>query len=303
MLNENAVLQVRNLEVIRNDLVAGINSAYYNWLMVFEKREVLLKLDSIYSDFSKAAKLRFESGESNEMEKVLAQAKYQEVKVLLNEIEADIYIAEKKLKQIMNLDGNFVPADQEMVKLSLNSEVIDTNLILQNPVLGFYRQSISLQDAFVKNQKNRYLPDLQVGYFNMSIDRTPGFQGWYLGVGIPVWVWSNAGHVQAAKIESLMARNEFEEKNLTLNLELEKLYHEYHKYLRSLDFYEETALDQSRLLIRSASRNYSEGEINYIEFVQLSSEAIDIVVRYLESLDRYNQTIIRIKHMTGAFRD
>ncbi|MEA3479634.1 MAG: CusA/CzcA family heavy metal efflux RND transporter [Bacteroidota bacterium] len=303
VLNENSMLQVSNLEVIRNDLVAGINAAYYNWVMVYEKREVLLKLDSIYSDFFRAANLRFELGESNEMEKVLAQAKYQEVMVLINEIEADIFIAEKKLMQIMNIDGNFIPADTVMVKLSLLPEIIDTSLIQQNPVLDYYRQSILLQDAFLKNQKNRYLPDLQIGYFNMSIDRTPGFQGWYLGVGIPVWVWSNAGRVQAAKIETLMARNAYEEQNLTLNLELEKLFHEYHKQSRSLAFYEGTALKQSNLIIKNASRSYNAGEINYIEFVQLSSEAIDIVVRYLESLDKYNQAVILIKHMTGAFRN
>ncbi len=303
VLNENSLLQVHNMEIIRNDIVAGINAAYYNWLMVFEKREILLKLDSIYKDFYRAANLRFKEGESNEMEKVLAQAKYQEVMVLLNEVDADIFIAETKLKQIMNIKGDFVPADTAMIKLSLISDLIDTTLIKLNPVLDYYRQSISLQDAFLKNQKNRYLPDLQVGYFNMSIDRTPGFQGWYLGVGIPVWVWSNTGRVQAAKIKSLMARNAYDEQNLIMNLELQNLFHEYNKQRKSLVFYEETALDQSKLIMNSASRSYNEGEINYIEFVQLSAEAIDIVVRYLESLNNYNQTVILIKHMTGAFRN
>jgi cobalt-zinc-cadmium resistance protein CzcA len=302
-LNENELFQVRHVYVVKNDIVAAVTSAYYEWLMVYEKREVLLKLDSIYQDFLYVADRKFQLGESNEMEKVLAEAKSKQVLIYINENEADIYIAEKRLKQLMNVDGNFVPADTSLAKLSLDEFAQDSTMIQGNPLLAYYQQNILRQEAYLKNQKNHYLPDLQLGYFNMSIDQTPGFQGWFFGLGIPIWLWSNAGRVQAAKLEWQMAENAYQEKEMNIKLEYEKLMHEYEKHRKSLDFYESMALQQSLIIMKNASRSYNAGDINYLEFVQLSSEAIDIIVKYLETLNRYNQNIIQIKHLTGAYRN
>jgi cobalt-zinc-cadmium resistance protein CzcA len=302
-LNQSALLQASKIQVVRNDIVAEVTSAYYDWLMIYVKRKVLLTLDSVYQDFQYAADKKFELGESNEIEKLLAQAKSKQVMIYINENEADISIAEKRLKQLMNVDGNFLPADTSLVKLSLDDKIPDSSLIRKNPLLEYYQRNIFRQNAFLKNQKNQYLPDFQVGYFNMSIDHIHGFQGWYLGLDIPIWLWSNAGHVQAAKIESQIAENAYQEKKLSTILEFEKLQHEYEKLKKSLGFYEDTALEQSQILVKNASRSYNEGDISYLEFVQLTSEAIDIVVNYLETLNRYNQTIIQIKHITGAYRN
>jgi cobalt-zinc-cadmium resistance protein CzcA len=302
-LNQNALLQASNIQVVRNNIIAEVTSAYYDWLMVYVKRKVLLTLDSVYRDFQYAADKKFELGESNEIEKLLAQAKSKQVMIYINENEADIFIAEKRLKQLLNVDGNFLPADTSLVKLSLDDWIPDSSLIRKNPLLEYYQRNILRQNAYLKNQKNRYLPDFQVGYFNMSIDQTPGFQGWYLGLGIPIWLWSNAGHVQAAKIESQIAENAYQEKKFSIILEFEKLQHEYEKHKKSLGFYEDTALEQSKILVKNASRSYNEGDISYLEFVQLTSESIDILVNYLETLNKYNQTIIQIKHLTGAYRN
>jgi cobalt-zinc-cadmium resistance protein CzcA len=299
--NENASYYAQHTYVVKNDIMAAVTSAYFNWLMMYEKKEVLLKLDSIYRDFMHAADLKFQLGESNEMEKILAQAKSKQILIYINENEADIYIAEKALKQLLNVDGNFRPTDTVLTKLSLDGMFQDSTVIQGNPALGYYKQNIVRQEAHLKNQKNHYLPDFQLGYFNMSIDQTPGFQGWYVGLGIPIWMWSNAGRVQAAKLETQIARNIFRDKQMNIKLEFEKLMHEYEKHKKSLEFYEGTALQQSVLIMKNASQSYNFGDISYIEFVQLSSEAIDIIVNYLETLNNYNQTIIQIKHLTGAY--
>jgi cobalt-zinc-cadmium resistance protein CzcA len=84
---------------------------------------------------------------------------------------------------------------------------------------------------------------------------------------------------------------------------LSKLKQKLLKFQKTLNYYETAALNQADGIQKHATSSYKAGDINYLEFVQLSTEAIQIRILYLESLNDYNQTVIQINRLLGNYRE
>jgi heavy metal efflux system protein len=66
-----------------------------------------------------------------------------------------------------------------------------------------------------------------------------------------------------------------------------------------LDYYEKFALPQSELIIRTATKSYQAGEIEYVEFAQNITQAWQIKESHLSELQTFNQIIINIETIIG----
>lgn len=53
-------------------------------------------------------------------------------------------------------------------------------------------------------------------------------------------------------------------------------------------YYQQTALKQSDIIIKTANLSYRNGQINYIEWGTLLNQAINIKTQYLETLRQVN---------------
>jgi cobalt-zinc-cadmium resistance protein CzcA len=74
---------------------------------------------------------------------------------------------------------------------------------------------------------------------------------------------------------------------------------DYYKYKSLLDYYENIALIQSDLMIDNATKSYNNGNINYLEYIQVMNNSINIKNNYLNLVNNYNQSIIAIEYLMG----
>ena len=202
----------------------------------------------------------------------------------------------------MNTDTRYTPSESTMVRLDLVSEK-DSLSLQNNPYISYIRQYSDLQSAVVKSEGAQHLPDFSIGYFNQSIDKVNGFDGIQIGMSFPLWFWSQSGKVKAARIERDKAENKLAAETNRIRLELENHFRQLEKYMFILKYYEDKALRQANLILEHSLKAYSAGNISYIEYANASSDAFDIKMEYLEAINNFNQTVVRINYLIGSYQD
>jgi cobalt-zinc-cadmium resistance protein CzcA len=118
----------------------------------------------------------------------------------------------------------------------------------------------------------------------------------------PIWFWGQSARVKAKKIEIDKARNQLDAEIRRTETEIENQFSQLEKYTSILSYYEEKALKQANIILKHSTRSYTEGEISYVEYVSAISDAFDINIDYLEAIDNYNQTVIRIHYLIGNYQ-
>lgn len=299
--------------ITRNELIQQVKSTWYSLRMEKHKRKLLLEQDSLYQRFGHAANLRYETGESNLLEKATAESQVAEIKVMLAQNDADIAIYQTTLKTLLNSEPLVdVPEDtlNEKSTISLLTEADIHN----NPTLEWVRTQIAVAESEKSLEKSRLMPDLMVGYFNQSlngpnqdIDGNPviygsgdRFTGFQVGLSVPIF----GAKSQAAAIKSSELKiQEHEAMAVSICNELEGhlriLLQQYQKYQNSLRYYKQNALPQAELILTQAQKGFDRGEIDYVEYVQGLNRSLNLQFSYLDILNQYNQTIIQIEFITG----
>ena len=68
--------------------------------------------------------------------------------------------------------------------------------------------------------------------------------------------------------------------------------------LETINYFESTALKNAKLISATANKQFLNGDINYLEFVMLTNQAISIQSNYLDAIKNFNETIIKINFLT-----
>jgi cobalt-zinc-cadmium resistance protein CzcA len=285
----------------KSELTASVMSLYSSWLLYHEQIKLIYMIDSIYQDFLAAAEARFASGDINGLEMVMAETKAAVIMNTYQSVHTEMLISENDLKTLMNSTNNIEPGDNSMIRLTLHI-IEDSTGYENNPYLAYIKQYAEVQTAVVKNEGSQYLPDFSIGYFNQTIDKVKGFDGVQLGMTFPIWFWSQSGKVKAAKIERDKAENHLYAEMRRTETEISNQFKQLEKYTYILDYYEDKALRQANIILEHSLKSFSAGNINYIEYANASADAFDIKMEYLDAINNFNQTVIRINYLIGNYQ-
>jgi heavy metal efflux system protein len=307
---EQVVGSEKNLVATQNNLVYDVKSAYEQ-LVFQEAQKILLDTqDSLYTDFVKASALRFQTGESNLLEKTTAETQLLEVKNLARINEADIQISETRIQALLKSD-NPVEASDKFARLTPPDE---TQSFRNNPQLDYLKQQVAISGQAKKVERNRMMPDIMVGYFTQSLtgiqningqdqffDSKTRFQGFNLGLAIPLWFSPQVARTKAASFHEEVTRKNAEYFETTLAGAYTQALQEFNKNQASLVYYETSALQNAELILTQSRKAYRGGEIGYLEYLQALKSALAIKSNYLTSLNQYNQSIIKLEFLLGKF--
>ncbi len=298
-----AKLNIRNSQIqsqqVKNEVVFQVKSVYYGISYQQTRLRLLQFQDSLFGNFLHAAQLRYQTGESNLLEKITAETQYLAVKNQIQIVLSDIRIQTCKLQVLLNEKEEIKVVDSIQPKLVLKMPS-DTNFIRSNPAILSLEQQILMERAIKAIEVSKLLPDLNIGYFNQSMkDISTGsrFDGVQAGVTIPLFFSAQKGKIESARINHNIAVEKY-------NYEMNALYHhvhilveEYRKYEQSLQYFEQSALHQSDLILSQSGKSFKAGDIDYMEYVQNLKQGIEIRNNYLETLNSYNQSIITIESL------
>lgn len=294
-----------------NELTWKVRQVYYELLYVKNKGQLLKQQDSIYSEFLRAATLRFETGETKLLEKTTAEVQLNEIKNLRNQNDADIRAYTYSLQQLTGIDSVLDIADDSLTEdtIAVNR---DTGTVAQNPFLDYLQQQVVISEREKKVIASQRLPDFSLGYFNQTLIGNPidaagiklasagdRFMGVTAGINISIFNGPLRSKEKAAEVNRQIAETQLSYNKTLLQSEWNRALEEYRKNKTSADYYRTSALPNTGLILRQARRGYQEGDTNYAEYLLSLRSALQIQENYLLTLKQLNQSIILLEYLGG----
>ena len=288
-------LSIQEYNINERLLKKEVYHAYYN---VVYRNNVVARykyLDSLYKQFSTAADKRYEVGETNLLEKLTAETKQKEISLLLSQSEENIFKAYTVLHEWMQSDSTYVIANQLSPLLNLNSWKMS-----EHPGLQYYETAKELSQTSLSLERQYLLPDLQFSIFQGTNNglNAQNYSGFQAGISIPIWFGANKSKINAAKTQTMIIENEYENYKIQLDSKYQRLISDLKKYEEAINYYNNTGQKLSNELTINASKAFQHGEIDFLQYVQLLESATTIEINYLQNLFDYNTTILEINYLT-----
>lgn len=311
LLTANSNAGQLRLGSTRQEMAFSIRQSW-NTLLFYEKQHRLLgQQNAVLLKFVRSAVLKFETGETNSLEKNIATAKQQELEQRLKQNQTRIRIEQSKLRTLMNLNGEFIVADTAFVPLPISTKA-DSTLIQQNPSLLLANQQVQIAEAMTKVERAALYPDFTAGYFIQSLtgnqeingqsvyyDSSPRFQGFTVGIALPLFAGSSIAKTRAAKINIDREQKNADYLHTQLKSQFAEQLDQLNTYQSLIEYYRLSAEPNAEKISRNATKSYSNGDISYVEYVQSIETALGILLNYSESIHNYNQTVINIQYLTN----
>ncbi len=290
-----------------SELKRAVTETFYAFLVLKEKEVLLLKSDTIYSEFLKKAELRLANGESNVLEKATAETQRGNIGIQLKQLLQEKETTLLQLQLLLNTETKLIP-DESKFKID-QSIVLDSNLIVTHPLLKIAEQQKQISTAAMKLEKAKLLPDINLGYYNMSMRGTGAdnvlysgssrFQSAQLGIGVPLFFKGQKAKIASAKIFQSYSENNFILEKQALQKRYQVAYSQYKNQLEAINYFEQKALPNSKLISETANKQFVNGEINYLDWVMLTNQSISIKSNYIDAVRLLNETIIQLNYLTS----
>ena len=296
---KNVQLTQQQYQVNRTQLIKEVAQAYYELLYQLNKLEQLTYLDSLYSNFAHAANRRYEVGETDYLEKLNAEARYNEINTQKKQGMADVDITYEKLRQLLQTEASFTIAFEELDKLPVPPTA--DIAYARHPGIAYYHTLQELNQAQRKVEINRWLPDFQVEYFHGygQGENARNYRGYQLGISVPLWFGPQSGRVQAQQLAAEVVNKEAENYRKKLTSRYAQLQSLLDKHNEAIQYYESRGLAMAREIVKVAQRSYQTGETGYLQYIQSLESASQIQLAYLENVNQFNQTVLELKYLTN----
>lgn len=295
LFGEEKGYAVINKSKTEAELKMQIRSSYYELWFWQSKRQLVLRLDSLYRQLYEAAVLRQKTGESPGLERIAAEAKMKELQTQLLQARMSISLQQQELMKLLNSGDSLLAIDDALRKIDPIRTVDGT---ADHPLLQLQKQNIRIAGAEIRYQKQTLLPDFSTRFFHQALYGNPDrFYGYSVTMGIPLFAGSFASRIKAAKVGLQLQEKELEWQTQQLGTQAQQLRTETEQNEASLRYYESTGLQQADEIIRAAELSYRSGEISFAELSQYLTQAIDIRNNYLDRLNLYNQSVIRLSYL------
>ena len=281
-------------------------SLIYNELNYFnEKKKLLKKADSIFTQYFNRADLRLKKGESNLLEKATAENLRSQAEMQLKSLEKDREISIQKLSFLIN-DGTFYQNENAKYGIlnleNLNSEYAGNPLVLKQ-----LEQEKNIQNAKLQTEKAKLNPTFNIGYNNMSMygngadnkfyERSARFHSGMIGVGLPIFNSAQKSVIEAQKVNQLIAENNYQLGLVNLKNQYLQNLRQFQKLNDEILYYQKTGLQNSENILKTANNQFYNGEINYLEWTLLVTQAFEIQNKYIDRLKETNDKIIEINSL------
>ena len=281
-------------------------SLVYNELNYFnEKKKLLKKADSIFTQYFNRADLRLKKGESNLLEKATAENLRSQAEMQLKSLEKDREISIQKLSFLIN-DGSLYQNENSKYGI-LNLENLNTEYAGNPLVLKQLEQEKNIQNAKLLAEKAKLSPSFSLGVNSMTMkgngadekyyNGTHRFQSGFVGVGIPVFNSAQKSVIEAQKVNQQIAENNYQLGLMNLKNQYLQNLGQFQKLNDEISYYQKTGLQNSENILKTANNQFYNGEINYLEWTLLVTQAFEIQNKYIDRLKELNDKIIEINSL------
>ena len=256
------------------------------------------QLDSLYANFQKAAKLRYETQANSKIEYISAQSEYKKLQVSIKKAESNYKAALQMLNQYL-LSSDKFDISNEGVENYLFDLGTAKEVLNNNPVLNLYSNAIIVAQKEWQLEKTNFLPKINVNYALQSLEGNSGYRAWEVGVSLPLFYFSQKAKTKAAKLDYQISDMEFEHKKLEIISEYKQLLSRYLIVSDIIDYYKTEALPLAEEQINASNLAYRIGGIDYIQFIRNIEAAINIKQEFINQQAELFELSTKLNFLTA----
>ena len=297
------------LEQSKREIIYLIRQNWNTVVYLAKLNQSLEKQQQLLAQFVKAASLRFQTGETNLLEKTTAITREQEIQQRIKQNKSLINVEKSKIRVLLNLNSDFVVSDTVFMPQTI-SQLLDSAAIKQNPAFLHAAQQIEIAKSSKNLEKAMLLPDFTAGYFiqsltgnqdisghNINYNGLPRFQGFKAGISIPVFAKSYKSRIQAAETNIQLQQKNVDYLHNQLQSQYQQQLTQLFTYQSLIDYYKTSALPNAQTISINAGKGYESGEISYVEYLQANQTALDIEMNFLRAIADFNQAYVGLQYL------
>lgn len=288
MKNEQSEMEYRRM---RNEIMAEarllmVDLHYHNQL-----HALLSEREAEAEQLAKAYKARFDAGEVSILEhnKAALNLLNSSKAVERNRIEQEAcYVDLLRLNGGAAIDSQQIRFDAEPLPTDFNNwyEQVEMN----NPMLQWLKQEISIRENEQKLARANALPKLHTGYLS---EKLVGEHFYGVNVGITIPLWENKNRVKQARAESEAAAEIQSDAQWQFYNEMKRLHAKALSLQSSLSDYRNSLNEVSnKNLLQKA---LDKGQISLVEYLLELTLYYDSVDRILDTEKELNETLAELK--------
>lgn len=285
-----------------------IDLIFNQYYFLVRKEKLMIESNTFFEALYQRAISRFNNGETDILEKTSIESQKNNVNQLLNIVRQDLKLTLMELNFIINDGNEYMPLSDDLQLLRYNV-FSDSALVSRHPYLMLAKHEVSLSKSKTQVQKSALLPEISVGYNNFSIRGTGADNNTYnagdrfssvqLGVNVPIFRKSIHAVIQASQIEESMKSAQVEMMSAALKNQLRTEFISYQQALTQIDLLESSGLNNAKIIKQTALQQLNSGQINYLEFVMLINQSIDIENQYALAIKTANDHIINLFYLNN----
>ena len=307
LINENIKSRQIEKEMSVNELMKQVRTYYYQIEYLQYTQSKLSNLDSLYQDFIRIATVRFKAGDVKKIEINTAETQKGEINLLLKQNEVYLSNAYKNLKTLLNTPQDIQVPDQKGYEPLKVEMALDSVAIANNPSVKALYQEMEIAEKNKEVEKSMGLPEFTIGYTNQSLTG-PGtrngveqyfnasnrFNSVNLGVSIPLTFGATKARIQSLEYQKQMAEMNAKQQRKQLSAQLENAFNQYRQDIEQYEYYVNQAMPNAEKIVKAGQLGYKTGEITYVEYLFALQTATNIQLKYLESIQQVNQSVVTI---------
>lgn len=295
--------------VVRLSLENDVKAAYYQAVYQAEKLRVLESQDSLLAQYRTLAEKRYKAGETRQLELLSAERLQRENKMEVLAAHNELETVQLLLSRLVGSVETVEPKEDSLLPLDWKQASYNYS---QTPDGQYSADRLKVSEQAVRVAKNGFAPSLSLSLRNQLVisswnpydqDRSRfdggNFMGFEVGVGIPLFYGATRAKVKAARKEREMIALEIKEQEQLRQQEylsaLSRMNAAYVRYI----YYNEEGRERSDKMAEQGLLEYSQGEISYLEYMNVLQESIDLRLKRASALNDYNQCVLVMEKLCG----
>lgn len=295
--------------VVRLSLENDVKAAYYQAVYQAERLRVLESQDSLLAQYRTLAEKRYKAGETRQLELLSAERLQRENKMEVLAAHNELETAQLLLSRLVGSVETVEPKEDSLLPLDWKQASYNYS---QTPDGQYSADRLKVSEQAVRVAKNGFAPSLSLSLRNQLVisswnpydqDRSRfdggNFMGFEVGVGIPLFYGATRAKVKAARKEREMIALEIKEQEQLRQQEylsaLSRMNAAYVRYT----YYNEEGRERLDKMAEQGLLEYSQGEISYLEYMNVLQESIDLRLKRASALNDYNQCVLVMEKLCG----
>lgn len=283
------------LHLAEKILKRQVTALWYQWLFSKWTLNLYAQEEAQYRLMNPSLESLKKSGALKPLDNMLIENRFKEVTLRSNLVKGQMQRLSGELKSIIGLAPE--------VDIEPSDSIITFQFLTDTPQLSAtHIREIELTQSIAKSnyrlQRQSFFPDIQVGYFNQSLDKVRGFQGVMIGIQIPLIPHATFARIKQSQLEWQKANELSDYRKNELNNTLLALIESIIEIQNQLKEYSDFQKNFSQKMRSTALSEFRNGSINVFEFLQSLSQSITTEINYLNILLQYQLLLNELNFLT-----